>query len=336
MTAFFLFVRLRLAELWRKPLSGFLYLVLPVILLLLTALVFWNGHPFERRQVLLLGDKTPPALEAQLASFSDLSVQRPEVKLLDAALEQIRSRAVSAVLVCGLGCDLYVSDRDALFGRGLASVLPEAKVHYLETPRWGYVRYLFPGFLALSVLFSSLLGMGHSLVKYRQNLFLKKLATTPMSKASFIGAQLFARSLLVLAQSLVLIVVAALLFDLPMFSGRLLLALLCIFLGLLVFTGVGFLLACVIKTEEIFLDLLNMIVSPTIFFSEIFFPASVLPGPLPWVAELIPSTQLVRVLRSVLLYGDWQTSTFLIQILWLMGWAVVVYAVSIWRFRWYE
>ena len=95
-------------------------------------------------------------------------------------------------------------------------------------------------------------------------------------------------------------------------------------------------MACVIKTEEIFLDLLNMIVSPTIFFSEIFFPASVLPAPLPWVAECIPSTQLVRLLRSVLLYGDWQTSLFLTQLAWLVGWSVVVYAISIWRFRWYE
>ena len=336
MSPFFLFVRLRLAELWRRPVSGFLYLVLPVILLLLTALVFWNGHPFEKRQVLLLGEKTPAGLEAQLASCSDISVQRPEVKLLEAALEQLKSRAVSAVVVCGLGCDLYVSDRDGIFGRGLASVIPEVAVHYLDTPRLGYVRYLFPGFLTLSILFSGLLGMGHSLVKYRQNLFLKKLATTPMSKAAFIGSQLFARSLLVLAQSLVLIVVASWLFYLPMFTLRLPLALACVFLGLLVFTGVGFLLACVIKTEEIFLDLLNMIVSPTIFFSEIFFPASVLPGPLPWIAEFIPSTQLVRILRSVLLYGDWQTTAFLLQILWLLGWAVVVYAISIWRFRWYE
>jgi ABC-2 type transport system permease protein len=336
MSAFFLFVRLRIAELWRRPVSGFLYLGLPVILLLLTALVFWNGHPFERRQVLLLGEKTPAALEERLASFSDISLQRSQVSRLEVALEQVKSRAVSAVLTCGLGCDLFVSDRDALFGRGLASVLPEVVVHSIETSRWGYVRYLFPGFLTLSILFSGLLGMGHSLVKYRQNLFLKKLATTPMSKAAFIGAQLFARSLLVLTQSLVLIVVASLLFDIPLLSLRLLLALLCVFLGLLVFTGIGFLLACVIKTEEIFLDLLNMIVSPTIFFSEIFFPASVLPGPLPWVAEFIPSTQLVRSLRSALLYGDWQTSAFLLQTLWLLGWAVVVYAISIWRFRWYE
>jgi ABC-2 type transport system permease protein len=336
MSAFFLFVKLRLAELWRRPASGFLYLLLPVILLLLTALVFWNGHPFERRQVLLLGEEIPVGLEAQLASFSDISVQRPEVKLLDVALAQIKSRAVSAVVLCGLGCDLFVSDRDELFGRGLASVIPEVTVHYLETPHLGYVRYLFPGFLTLSILFSGLLGMGHSLVKYRQSLFLKKLATTPMSKAAFIGSQLFARSLLVLAQSLVLILVASWLFDLPVLTLRVPLALACVFLGLLVFTGVGFLLACVIKTEEIFLDLLNMIVSPTIFFSEIFFPASVLPGPLPWVAEFIPSTQLVRILRSVLLYGDWQTSAFLLQVLWLMGWAVVVYAISIWRFRWYE
>jgi ABC-2 type transport system permease protein len=336
MSAFFLFVKLRLAELWRKPVSGFLYLVLPVILLLITALVFWNGHPFEKRQLLILGSKTPASLEEKLSAFSDLSIQKPEIKLLDSALSQIKSRAVSAVLVCGIGCDLYVSNRDEIFGRGLASVIPDVSVHYIETSQWGYVRYLFPGFLTLSILFSGLLGMGHSLVKYRENLFLKKLATTPMSKASFIGSQLFARSILVLAQSLVLIVVASLVFDLEVFSPRLLLALLCVFLGLLVFTGVGFLLACIIKTEEIFLDLLNMIVSPTIFFSEIFFPASVLPGPLPWVAEFIPTTQLARILRSVLLYGDWQTSTFLIQVAWLVGWAIVVYSISIWKFRWYE
>jgi ABC-2 type transport system permease protein len=336
MRAFLLFVRLRLAELWRRPTTGFLYLVAPVILLLLTSLVFWNGHPFEKKQLLLLGEKTPPAMLTKLEALSDLHLQRGQAPTLDAALAQIKSRAVSAVLVCGLGCDLYVSDQDTLFGRGLASELEGAKLTQIETPRNGYLRYLFPGFLALSVLFSGLLGMGHSLVKYRENLFLKKLATTPMSKASFIGSQLVARSLLVLAQSLVLLVVASLLLSLPLFNERFLVVILCLGLGLLVFTGIGFLLACVIKTEEVFLDLLNIIVSPTIFFSEIFFPVSVLPGPLPALAELLPTTQLVRVLRSTLLYDDWQTSLFATQMLSLAVWAMVAYAISLWRFRWYE
>lgn len=332
MSAFLLLMKIRLLEVWRKPFTGFLYLALPVVLLLITLVVFWNGHPFERRQVALLGE-IPPATIASLEGFPDISLIRG-VTQEEVAKEQLSSRAVSAVLVWGEPPRLLVSSRDEIFGRGLSSVLPGAKLVLIETSRFGYVRYLFPGFLALSVMFSGLLGMGHSLVKYRQSLFLKKLATTPLSRATFILSQLMSRTLLVLAQSLLLLLVAWVLLDLSLPPLRLSVALIGIFLGLLAFTGLGFLLACLIKTEEIFLDVLNMIVSPSIFFSEIFFPASVLPSPLPLLAEALPSTHLVRLLRASLLYGD--LSSLWVSALWIVGWALIAYLVSSWRFRWYD
>ncbi len=81
--------------------------------------------------------------------------------------------------------------------------------------------------------------MGYAMVRYRQSLFLKKLATTPLRRSTFIAAQLLGRSLLVLLQVALLVLCGALVFDLPL-SGRAVVELFGLsLLGLLVFAGVA-------------------------------------------------------------------------------------------------
>jgi ABC-type polysaccharide/polyol phosphate export permease len=75
---------------------------------------------------------------------------------------------------------------------------------------------------------------------------------------------------------------------------------------------------------------------PLVFFSEIFFSVDELPLPLARFAAALPSTQLVRMIRAVVLYGERSPSTLATGAAILVGWTVLTFAVSVNRFRWHD
>jgi ABC-type multidrug transport system permease subunit len=243
------------------------------------------------------------------------------------------------------GVRLLVRQNDELFGRGLAAAIPGAlggaggggvAMEIVPAPRWGYLHYLVPGMLALAVVLTGLYGMGYTMVRYRATQFLKKLSTTPLSKTTFVGAQIAARAALVLAQSVLMLLAARLVFGMPLSLAAFGWMLALTTLGLLTFMGAGFALACVIKTEGNIQDFINAITGPLVLLSEIFFSAEELPGPLPWVAAALPSTQLVRLSRAVLLQGDTQAAALLPGIAIMTAWLVATFVTALLVFRWNE
>jgi ABC-2 type transport system permease protein len=174
------------------------------------------------------------------------------------------------------------------------------------------------------------------MARWRQSLFLKKLATTPLSRPSFVLAQIVARALLVTVQLVVMIVAARVLFDVPIGLRALGWLLAIATLGVLTFTGVGFALACLIKTEAVLTDAISASTTPLVLFSEIFFPLDALPDALAKVCVLLPSTQMVRAMRAVLVSGTTDPAVLAEPVLVLLAWAVVSYAVALSLFRWHR
>jgi ABC-type multidrug transport system permease subunit len=107
-------------------------------------------------------------------------------------------------------------------------------------------------------------------------------------------------------------------------------------LGTLVFTGIGFLLACVVESEGVVMDVINACTAPLIFVSEMFFPNDVLPDAARSVVALLPTTLMVSGARAVLLYGETRPAEILPGILGLAAWAAAAYAVSLRAFRWHR
>jgi ABC-2 type transport system permease protein len=330
MRAFVVLTRMRLLDVLRSASSVGFILFFPIVLLVVTGLVFLEGHPFERRTVLVVGDVE--RARAALAAFEEARVEPARSQA--EAEGRIRSRMASAALVDGR---LIVGPRDQLFGRGLRELLPGAPpLEVLAVPEHGYVHYLFPGILAFSVMASGLFATGHTLVLYRQNRFLKKLATTPLPKATFVLAQITARSLLVMAQAALLVLAARLLFGAPFTLVGLLWLAAITLLGLLAFMGVGFALACVITTEDLVVDIISGVQLPLILLSEIFFPLAALPRALGTLGEWLPSTEMVRLARAVLLYGETDPAVLLPGLAFMAGWAALTFVVSVGLFKWHE
>jgi ABC-2 type transport system permease protein len=335
-SAFLILVKLRLLELWRRPAFAFFVLGMPLLLLLMVGGMFANGHPFERRRISLA---SPEIAAEPLARLPGVRVAREPS--LAAALGSLRSRMTDAVLVRQAPSEavgLLVRPGDELFGRGLAEALAKegvvATLEIVPSPRWGYLHYLFPGLLVLTVVMTGLYGMGSAMVRFRAAGFLKKLSTTPLRRTTFIGAQLVARAAMVLIQTWLMAVGAHLVFDLPLSPVSLAWLTGLTTLGVLTFMGAGFALACTIRVEASMQDVISSVAAPLVLLSEVFFSADVLPGPLPKIAGVLPSTVLVRLTRAVLLQGETSATALMPGIAVVAAWMLAMFALSLAAFRW--
>lgn len=342
MNAFLVLLRLRLLDVLRSRSSTGFVLLFPVALLAVLGLVFMNGHPFERRYVAIVQtDAMNDAVEAcvgKLETFEEVRISRERTEA--EAMGKLRSHMTSAVLVAeggGSNVTLRIGERDRIFGTGLATVLPApARIEIVRSPRFGYVHYLFPGILTFSVLTSGLFGMGYPMVLFRQSLFLKKLATTPLRRHTFIAANVATRAILVLIQVILLTLIAHLAFGMPLTAASFGWILAISLLGVLVFLGAGFAISSKIKNPELLVDVIFSVNFPLIFFSEIFFPLDGLPKPLAAIGSILPSTEMVRLSRAVLLYDVRDISYLAGGLSLLGGWAIVMFAISLFTFKWHE
>ncbi len=336
MKAFWVLARMRVLDVLRSRSSAVFVLVFPVMLLGVVGLVFRDGHPFERRTVVLVG-AVPSGVTEPLSRYEEVRTERAASE--EHAVAKLRAKMASAAFVSAPGTEdrLLVGPRDHIFGRGLLEVLPPGVVlEPVAAPRWGYVHYLFPGVLALSVMLAGLFATGYTMVLYRQNRFLKKLATTPIAKGTFVAELVSGRGALVVGQVALLTLSAWLLFDVPLTLGSGAAVLGISLAGLLAFMGIGFVLACVVRTEDLVVDIVSAVNIPLVFLSEIFFPLDALPAPLRLLGAALPSTAVVRLTRDVALYGVVDPAALGAGLGIIAAWAVASFALSARLFRWHE
>lgn len=326
MKTFFLLVRMRVLDVARKVSSLAFMLGLPLVLLAIVSLVFLDGHPFERRHVVYVGDAPDLALPEVTADR-----ERSE----RAAFGRLDSRMASAVILPGSPIRVVVGARDLVFGRGIAasSVAP-LTIETRPIPRLGYVQYLLPGLLTFSVLIAGLFGVGYAMLRYRDSMFLKKLATTPLRRSTFVGAQIVARALLAVVQVAVLLAIAVPLLGLSLPPSGFLWLLVLTLVGILTFLGMGFAIAAVVRQEAMLVDIINASTTPLVLLSEIFFPIDVLPFVLRPIAAALPTTQMVRMVRTVLLEGSVDPRRMLPGLGLMVSWLLVTFAIAVFSFRW--
>jgi len=317
-------VRIRLAEIVRRPSGAFWFFALPLILLGLLAGLFSNGHPFERRHIAVVGSAV--ALAPIQGVAIDVVEDEPRARA------RLESRAASAAVI---GDRVLVGEREELLGRGLVVVLGGgARLEFVPLAPSGYVQFLVPGVLAQGVVVAGLFGMGYAMVRYRQSRFLRKLATTPLSRSEFVLAQIIARVVLVTMQLLLMLVVARVAFGIPLSAPAIGWVILIGALGLVSFMGIGFCVSVVVETEGNVVDVINALSVPIALLSEIFFSSTELPRPIAMIASALPSTAMVRAMRAALLHHDDPMEAIVPQLGILAAWAVVTYAVAVRTFRW--
>lgn len=164
-----------------------------------------------------------------------------------------------------------------------------------------YRDYLAPGIISQSVVFVSIF-FGISLIAERDAGVLHKLLVAPIPRTALVLGKSLSAGLRGLVQSGIIFAVATLL-GVHFHWGllNLLGALVTIFLGATVFSGLSMAIACLVRTRERFMGMGQVITMPLFFASNALYPVQLMPAWLKAIAAVNPMSFIVDALRFLLL-----------------------------------
>ncbi len=187
--------------------------------------------------------------------------------------------------------------------------------------------FLVPGVLALSVIAEGTVSLGIATAFERQGGVLQRLGVTPLGRSGLLTAKLVVVGTVVVLQTAIVIAAGAALGWRP--AGSVPLAAGVLALGVVAFTGLGFVLAGNLRAETT-LAAANGLFLVFLLLGGVVVPVAGLPGPLASAAQVLPAEPLTSSLRAALE----ATSIEARSLAGLSAWAVGASVLALRTFRW--
>jgi ABC-2 type transport system permease protein len=185
------------------------------------------------------------------------------------------------------------------------------------------------GYGAISIAFA---GLAIVLVIRRESGILKRLRATPLPASAYIAAVLTAFMAAFAVEVAGLLLLGRLLFGIPVPDrlGSLVAALL---LGAIAFCGLGIGVTALIKSAEGASAVVNAIYLPASFIAGAFFSPEHFPQFLRAIADVLPLTYFLRLIRNVMLHDQaiWTQGTNVAAV---AAWGLAGVIVALRYFRW--
>jgi ABC-2 type transport system permease protein len=162
-----------------------------------------------------------------------------------------------------------------------------------------YIDWLFPGILAMNMMFSALYGVGYVVVRYRKMGVLKRLKATPLTAFEYLTAQMLSRIFLLTFSLVILWVGCDLIFSFHV-QGSYVDIFVVFFMGGLSLTSLGLILAARGVSEEFTNGMLNFITWPMMFLSEVWFSIEGAPHWVKLIAKIFPLTHVLEAVRRIM------------------------------------
>ncbi len=196
-----------------------------------------------------------------------------------------------------------------------------------------YVAYLLIGANIFSIVSSAFWHIAYWVRFEQETGTLEVVFITPTSSAVLLAGVCLYSAIRSTGTAVVAFILGCLIFRVNPFQGDILLALLFLFIGLIPLYGIAFVFGAVvlkIKESQSVLNLMQWLVS---FLMGIFFPVTVLPPFLRFVAQMFPPTWMVNGVRSALLGVGFFLETWYFDMAVL--WAFLMFAplFGIWVFN---
>jgi len=195
----------------------------------------------------------------------------------------------------------------------------------------GYIDYLAPGILAMSVMQTGVYGLTFFLVSAREKKILKRLQATPLGASRLLLARILPALLICFLQAVILLAVAVLAFGVDV--GGLPLVFLLVAVGAVVFICLGFLISSFARTIDSAESLIGVITMPMFFLGDVFIPVDRLPFPVNAISHGMPLTFFSHALRAVMIRGA-GLGEVAVDLGVLGVFAIIVFFIAVKMFRW--
>jgi ABC-2 type transport system permease protein len=137
--------------------------------------------------------------------------------------------------------------------------------------------------------------------EFKRRGIIKRLSITPLRKVDWILGNVLSQTLLNLMLTAIMIAVGWVLFNVRVIPD--VLSILLIFLGSVMFSGIGMMLAGVIKDVEAASAIGNAIAFPMMFLSGTYFPLEMMPSYIQSISKVLPLTYFSEGLRYAMIYN---------------------------------
>ena len=214
--------------------------------------------------------------------------------------------------------------------RGAASESPVSLVSFYNPERRSSVSVV-PGLIGVILTMTMVLFTAVAIVRERERGNLEMLITTPLSRGELMVGKVLPYVGIGLVQTTVVLLLGLWLFAVPI-RGSVVDVYLAALLLIVANLGLGLLISTGVKSQMQAMQLAFFVFLPSILLSGFMFPFAGMPKPAQWLAEVLPLTHFVRLIRGIMLRGA-QLHELWIDAAALGVFTLVVMSLAILRFR---
>ncbi len=252
-----------------------------------------------------------------LVDGSDTVVQSAAMQLAQTPLDSSEANVASAAIQRQAGPDQAVRNQISV-------------VAFYNPERRSAVN-IVPGLIGVILTMTMVLFTGVAIVRERERGNMELLIATPVSRSELMIGKVLPYAAIGLIQTTVVLVLGVWLFEVPVLGGvfnvyvaAVLLILANLTLGLLISTKAQSQFQAMQMTFFVFL--------PSILLSGFMFPFAGMPTVIQWLAEVLPLTHFLRIIRGVMLRGA-PLHELWPDVLALLVFTTVMMTLAILRFR---
>ena len=162
------------------------------------------------------------------------------------------------------------------------------------------VDFYLPGVLASFIMTNGIMGLTSTTSEFKRRGILKRLSITPLRKIEWILGNILSQTLINLMLTAIVILVGWLVFHVQAIPD--VFSIILIFLGSVMFSGIGMLLSGLIKDVEAASAIGNAIGFPMMFLSGAYWPTEFMPDFMQFIARILPLTYFSDGLRYAMIY----------------------------------
>jgi ABC-2 type transport system permease protein len=192
--------------------------------------------------------------------------------------------------------------------------------------------YLLAGMLGYGAASTAFAGLAILLVVRREQGILKRLRATPLPASTYLAAVLSSIVLIFALESVLMVVIGRVGFDTEL-PDRFVSLALALLLGAVSFAALGVGLSGLVRSAEGASAVVNAIYLPVSFISGAFFSPASFPAFLEAIANVLPLTYFIELVRDVMLHGSeiWDEPAAVGVV---AAWGVAGLVAAIRSFRW--
>jgi ABC-2 type transport system permease protein len=188
-------------------------------------------------------------------------------------------------------------------------------------------QFLAPGFVALTVVTGSLVGVATSISKEKEQGTMDGLLVAPVSQMSIIAGKVIAQTVRGLIQGFITLVLSVLIFNVTIYGSPIVMVIV-MFLGTASFVGVGIVVSTVAPDQETANVMASLLQFPMMFLCGIMFPIEQLPSWMQLIGKALPLYYAADALRKVVILNA-SMNLIMPDILILVAYAAVTMLLAV-------